>query len=201
MGGTFKAIYRGHFDKSIPATDLATADKIDDVIGDDDANEGLTFDLDIAAQYSIWRNRFIGISGAFVIRNLLDLGFFHNANLISDTSQEAPDLQRRFDVGTKFQLKKIGPAYITINADVRHINHDFWTFKKGFHFGAELNLPFFSLLRVTGRVGINQGYSTFGLSFKALWFLLEYANYGEGIGTSDFSKENRVHMARLNLNF
>ena len=55
--------------------------------------------------------------------------------------------------------------------------------------------------KLSVRMGLNQGYFSYGLSVKALWFLMEYAGYGEEVGTLQARHQNRIHLFRISMDF
>lgn len=60
------------------------------------------------------------------------------------------------------------------------------------HLGAETQLWV-----LIPRVGINQGYLTFGVGFETRLLSIEYANYGEELSLNTGGLENRINAVRL----
>ncbi len=198
IGWNAKMIYRMFYD-----TRLSIDTLIDDgdILDKKDMGEGATLDGDISANYVLpWEYGVKTTVGA-AVRNVLDYGFKSNQNFVGEGDAEPPKLQRRFDVGAKFELPEFWTFKPALAAEVRDMGHDNWTFKKGMHLGAKLDMLGWYLLNGSLRAGINQGYMTFGLGLKLLIFELQYSTYGEEIGTTDAKKKSRVHMAQLSFNF
>ena len=136
-GTTLKAVHRVHVGQMLSAGMLADgADPFDT----SHANEGLTGDIDLGF---FWKPpaggflKYMAPSFAFVGRNLVDYGFTKNFHFIDEDSGEPPKLQRRFDVGSKWQLPTFWVFDPHFALDVRDIGHENWTPKKGSHLDLE----------------------------------------------------------------
>ena len=166
-GATVKAVHRAFYQNTLLAVQLV---EDDDFFKSEDADEGLTFDLDLGYLYApkVPKRGFFKFlkymepTFAFVARNVIDYGFTTNLNLIDDNSGEPPKLGRRFDIGSKFELPKWWIFYPRFAFDVRDMGHDNWTFKKGYHAGFELDWVIGKLWKGAWRAGLNQGYWTAG---------------------------------------
>lgn len=66
------------------------------------------------------------------------------------------------------------------------------SFYRMLHLGAETQLWV-----LIPRVGINQGYLTFGVGFETRLLSIEYANYGEELSLNTGGLENRINAVRL----
>lgn len=202
-GATGKFIHRIHASKLILASELASGQKI---FEQKDGNEGLTFDIDIGTLFvpklseSSWM-RFTKPSFAVVVRNALDYGFPTNLHVVDKESGKPPKLQRRIDVGSKFELPKFWVFDAKAAFDVRDMLHENWSLMKGLHTGAELGWTMFSWWKGFWSVGLNQGYWTAGFGARLAWFRLDLASYGEEVGTSDAKHESRRYMAEMSLEF
>lgn len=207
LGVTLKAIYRGYVGKSFNAFDLATNSSFFKTA---DAQEGLTVDADLGAQYKVivpesgflaalkYAKPTIGL----VIHNVADYGFTQNMHLVDKASaSNPPKLGRRFDIGSKFELPNFWVFHPNFMFDVRDIGHRHWTFLKGLHTGFELGWKAFSWLQGYYSTGISQGYISAGVGAELVWFRLDAASYGEEIGTSNAKKENRYYIAKMSLDF
>lgn len=203
-GVTGKLIHRAFYQDTLTAAQLA---EDDDYFQSEDADEGLTFDIDAGFLFSprppsrgfFKFLKYIRPTFSLVGRNLIDYGFTTNFNLIDDNSGEPPKLGRRFDFGSKFELRKwwlFKPRFVF---DIRDMGQENWTFKKGYHAGFELDWVVGSLLKGAYRVGLNQGYLTLGVTMKLLWFELGAAYYGEEVGTDESSNESRRYMVNLSM--
>jgi hypothetical protein len=206
IGMTLKTIYRAYYAQAVPAAQLATDQQ---VFRTDIAEEGATIDADIGTLWTPpvptsgmfhWL-RFAQPTFAFVVRNVGDYGFPIGTTFINDTHQRPPNLGRRFDVGSKFELPKWWVFTPRLTADERDMSSRNFTVTKGSHLGLELDWKVRSWLHGGYRMGLNQGYWTGGISAALGVFLLDFATWGEEVGTTDSPQENRRYMARASLDF
>ena len=205
-GATVKAVHRGFYQDSVTAAQFA---QDDDLFNADDADEGLTVDVDLGFLFTprLPTEGFFSLFRAFrptfalVGRNLIDYGFTTDFDLISDQTGEPPKLQRRFDVGTKWELPKFWIFKPRFVFDIRDMGHDNWTFIKGQHAGFELDWIAAQWLKGAYRVGLNQGYASAGVTLQFTLFKLDVATWGEEIGTKDNRTENRRWLVNASLDF
>ena len=200
-GATAKAIHRVHVGEAISAGQLAQGQDIFDA---SQANEGLTADLDLSL---FWKPpatgflRHMAPSFALVGRNLIDYGFTQNFHLIDENSGEPPRLQRRFDIGSNWDLPNLWVFDPHFAVDMRDIGHENWTYRKGFHAGFEMYWKMFNWWKGHWSAGINQMYWTAGVGARLAWFQLDIATFGEEVGTDSAPKESRRYMLELALDF
>ncbi len=194
-GVTFKGVYRGYAGQNLIAIDLLNDD---DFFQDEDIQEGFTIDTDIGF---LWLPEWTeyGPALSLVIRNLLDIGFQQNFNIFNDNSTEPPRLERRFDIGSAWYFPSFWLFEPKVTFDIRDIGHSRFALLKGMHLGGELSWQAFSWLEGAYRMGINQGYFTAGLTAQFSLFRLDYATWGEEVGTSTTRIEDRRHMLTLAL--
>lgn len=207
VGATAKAIYRAYAGKDLVALDLINNSN---VFSPSDAYEGLSLDLDIGSMYSLEPPtegffkflQYAKPTFSLVVRNALDFGFKQNLKLYNkNSSGEPPKLQRRFDFGSLWELPQFWVFSPRFMFDIRDYGHRYWTFKKGSHLGVELKWDAYSWLRGLYSVGLSQGYFTAGIGAELVWFRLDLTTYGEEIGTNDSSKENRIYLVKMSLDF
>lgn len=203
FGVTGKAVYRGYFNRSINAVELAFDDNI---LRPQDAREGMTFDADLGMLYTPDVSSHPVFSKAaptfgLTVRNVLDYGFKTNLHLLDPNSGEPDRLQRRIDVGSAFDLPDWWIWRSRFAFDVRDILHENWTFSKGIHMGAEFLWKVKSWFQGGWRFGINQGYFTAGFSGDFAMFRLDLVTYAQEVGTSDSPKASRVYMTKMSLDF
>ena len=203
LGVTGKFIYRGYYNRSLLASDLAMSS---DILRASDAKEGFTADADIGSLWtpkisstSWWR--FLRPSVGFVIRNVADYGFTQNFHLIDKNSGQAPKLGRRYDLGTAWELPDWWIFKTRALADIRDMGATNFTFKKGSHLGAEFIWKIRSWWRGGWRVGLNQGYFTAGFTGKLGIFNLDIATYAEEVGPSDSPIASRRYVAKASLDW
>jgi hypothetical protein len=205
-GTTVKAVHRIHAGQAISAGQFADGSKVFDT---SQANEGLTGDFDLG---TYWKPpvpqrgffkflKYMEPSFALVGRNLVDSGFNTNFHLIDKNSGEPPHLQRRIDLGSKWDIPDIWVFDPKIGFDVRDILHENWTWKKGMHVGAEFYWKMFNWWKGHWSAGLNQGYWTAGFGARLAFFQLDLCSFGEEVGSPSEPKESRRYMAELALDF
>ncbi len=200
-GTTVKSIHRVHIGEAVSAGQLAQGQDILDMAH---GNEGLTVDLDLALFWKPPANGFLrhmAPSFALVGRNLVDYGFKQNFHFIDPASGEPPKLQRRFDLGSKFDLPKLWVFDPHFAFDIRDIGHENWTPQKGTHAGFELYWKMFNWWKGHWSAGINQMYWTAGFGARFAFFQLDLATFGEEVGTTSAPQESRRYMLELALDF
>ena len=204
IGGTIKAIHRAYYSDVITAGSLATGDEVFDL---NKAAEGMTIDLDIGALYipkikSKWMKKYFKPSFAAVLRNVGDYGFPMQFEVFNDENpSEPPDLQRRLDLGAKFDLYKLWVFDPKFAVDIKDIGHDNWNELKGFHAGVELFWKMYNWWKGHWSVGVNQGYWTAGFGAKLGFFQLELASWGEEMGAGSEREESRRYILEMSLDF
>lgn len=206
LGGTLKAIHRINVSEAISAGRLASDGEVFDT---SDANEGMTLDLDIGTLYTptIPTSGFFSFlkymkpTFAFVARNVIDQGFSYNFHLLDENSGKPPNLQRRFDFGSKWEFPKWWVFNTKLAVDVRDVGHTNWTWKKGSHLGLESYWTMFNWWKGHWSAGLNQGYWTAGFGARLGFFQLDIASYGEEVGTESVAKESRRYVLELALDF
>jgi hypothetical protein len=203
LGFTGKAIYRGYYNRAFLASELMLDSQM---LRPEDAAEGFTFDGDLGMLWTpdVKDTKFQKLrpTVGFTIRNIADYGFKSNFHWINQaTTKEPAKLQRRFDLGTKFELPDWWIWKTRLMFDVRDMGHDNWTVKKGTHLGAEFLWKIRSWWQGGWRVGLNQGYFTAGFTGLFGIFQADLATYAEEVGPSTASKSNRRWMLKLALDF
>lgn len=206
-GVTTKFINRGYANKQANALTLVTDSSIFDK---DDLRWGYTFDFDFGILYS----PVVPSDGLFsvfhkvrptvglVVRNLVDSGFGQSLPGQNAGPVNAPEkLNRVLDLGLKFELPQFWIFGWRMAADVQDIGHPSFTFRKGFHVGAEFDWTVSSWWRGQYRIGAHQGYPTLGASFLFSVLKLDLLTYGEDYGSFSNPKENRMYMIKTNLDF
>lgn len=205
-GYTGKLIYRGNVNRAVLSSELAVGGEI---VQESDFREGLTLDADVGVLYTppiaekgMWSwFKFAKPSFGMVVRNIGDYGYFESFNLISEQSGSPEKLGRRIDIGSKWELPSFWVFKPQVLIEQRDILHDYYSFIKGLHLGAELAWKVAGWLQGSYQLGLSQGYITAGIGAQLTWFRLDLATYSEEIGTADATKENRQYMVKLNLNF
>ena len=138
---------------------------------------------------------------SFVARNVLG-GQFSKIKLVNKDATTAPEkMPTVFDVGSQYEITKLGSFIIRTMIDFKNIMHPEITFNKSLHAGLEFDFSPSGYFKTQIRGGLNQGYYTAGATFLLGIFNIEAATYGEEVGTSSNKVENRVYAAKFGMNF
>jgi len=205
MGITAKAIHRAQVSELVSGAQLIVDS---DVFRKEDAQEGLIADIDIGSLWSpkikrdSWYKKIVPDTLAVTMRNVLELGTIAQFDIIADNPKEPDDMQRVIDLGTKYNL----PGFWKFQSnkfafDIRDLLNDNWTIRKGLHLGAEFGWEMYSWWKGFWSLGLNQGYWTAGFGGQMSVFRLEFASWGEEVGTKSNTKENRRYLVELSLDF
>lgn len=207
VGFTGKFVNRAYYSKAINFMELAVDPNL---VKKEDMQEGYTVDGDLGflltpelpAEGLMSWFRLARPTFGLVVRNVAEMGFSRSLRLINKESTSAPEkLFRVFDIGTKWEY----PAVWFISGrgvmDFRDIGHPAFNWRKAMHLGFEFDWTMTNWWKGAYRFGLNQGYFTAGLSAKFTIFNMDLVTYGEDVGSYYTSQENRVYMARLNMNF
>lgn len=206
VGVTGKFVHRVAFDQSISAFDLAQDSKI---ISNDDLYEGNTVDADIGFLITpeIPEEGFFSLlkwtqpSFAMVVRNVAEVGFQKSKMINKEVTEKPEKMHRVIDVGSKWEYPNFWIFGGRGTLDVRDIMHPNFNIRKGLHLGFEFDWTVTSWWKGHYRVGLNQMYLSGGVSAMLGWFNLDLVTYAEDVGTYSKPKENRIYMAKLNMNF
>ncbi len=206
-GVTGKFVNRGYANKMLNSLDMVTDSEI---FKPTDYRWGYTVDLDVGLLYT----PIIPTDGLFSIfrtfrptfglvgRNLIDAGFGQSLAGMNKTPVTAPEqLYRTFDFGMKFEMPNLWIFGARVVADVTDIGHPNFNLHKGMHLGYEFDWRVSSWWRGQYRIGVNQGYMSMGASFLLSVFRLDLVSYSEDIGSYSSTKENRLYMAKFNLDW
>ncbi len=205
IGVSPKIVYRAYIDKVVSVFDLAQSTNL---LQASDAQEGMTVDFDFGYLWTLP----IADSGIFswlkyakptigvAVRNVLDEGFFGDAHLISKQSVvTTSNLQRRFDVGAKFDLPEFWVFKPRFAIEEHDMGTQYANAIKCSHVGAELFWKAFNWLTGSYSVGVSEGYVSAGVSGQVSIFRLDLATYAEEIGTSGSPNQNRRYIAKMSL--
>jgi hypothetical protein len=205
VGSNFKLINRGYANRQFNALDFVADSQ---VLKKEDLRDGYTFDMDWGTLYTpeVPSEGVLSVfqlakpTFAAVVRNVVDMGFKNTMHLMSKDQVEAPErLYRVLDVGAKFEYPSLWIFGGRGELDVRDIGHPNFTTRRALHVGFEFDWSVTTWWRGHYRVGLNQGYYTAGISAMLFIFNLDFATYGEEVGSYSQPKENRIYMAKLNI--
>ncbi len=87
-------------------------------------------------------------------------------------------------------------ASLSLAADYRYAMNDEISFARKLHLGAELSLSLIDL-----RVGVNQGYMSYGAGVNLGIFRVDATSYGVEIGERAGQQEDRRYMVQLSFDF
>jgi hypothetical protein len=210
-GVTGKFINRAYVNGAINALDLTKENNtVGDTFSKERISDGYTIDFDLGALYTpelpgegMWYVfKLAKPTFGAVLRNVLDYGFGSSMKLTNKTQISQPEkLHRVLDLGAKFEYPELWLFGGRGAIDFRDIMHPNINARKSLHVGFEFDWTVFSWWKGSYRVGLNQGYMTAGLSALLFTFNLDLVTYGEDVGSFSTPRENRVYMAKLNLDF
>jgi hypothetical protein len=198
VGWNVKFIHRAFYSDVIQSAQLATDEEL---VNLDRSAEGYTVDSDLGILYQRSKGRWWHPSVGLVVRNVFDYGFPGSFHVFNEDPKEPPRLERRFDVGTKFNLPKFWVFDPKLALDMKDMGHRNWTPKKGFHAGAEMYWKMYNWWKGHWSVGLNQGYWSAGFGARLGIFQLDLASWGEEVGTTDAPHESRRYIAEMSLDF
>lgn len=196
VGTTAKAIYRMEVNKVVSIAQISD----DDIFRPEDAKEGLAVDADVGvlwtAPWKSWK-----LNTGMVIRNIADIGYIAQMNLVGKQSGKPDPLGRTIDFGASVEAPKWWVFTNRIALDFRDFLHPNFSMIKGLHVGYEAAWDVTSWWRGAWRVGLNQGYWTAGFTGEFAVFRLDLASYGEEVGVAGSEIENRRYMLSMSLDF
>ena len=204
FGITAKTVYRAYVNKTLLASDLL--DNNNTIFRAEDADEGFTGDADAGMLWTPVSNptgflRFMKPTIGVAVHNIFDEGFATNFHWINAHSGRPAKLERRFDLGTKFELPDFWIFKTRMAADMRDMDHENWSFRKGSHLGFEFLWKVRSWWQGGWRVGLNQGYFCAGFTGTAGVFTLDLATYAEEVGPTNTPLASRRYMAKASFDF
>ena len=190
IGFTGKAINRNEISQTVPATstNLSAASM---------SSEGFGVGSDVALMLTApW---FWLPSITAVVRDVGHTSFNLNRGFLTDTVGRPRTMEQNYDVG--FSLSPIlgNNVRMQISGEYRGVRTaaaDTDTMKR-VHAGLELN--FYDMLFI--RAGMNQRYWTFGGELSFAKFQLQFATYGEEVGTASSAREDRRFVGKLAIRF
>jgi hypothetical protein len=184
LGGTLKYISRSSLSEVYTATDIADDDFEDDF--EDDLNEGSAVALDLGLIYTLpwieWAETDVG----FTVQHLPEMRF-----------GDAVDQETQANLG--IAAKKGFGGFNVVTAmdyiDLAHTIGEDRDFAKHLHMGVELEFP----LILSLRLGLNQGYLSYGISAD-LWALkLDFCAYTEEAGAHAGQRDDRRYVGQITL--
>ena len=206
-GFSGRLVYRAYMGQDILALNLVNDPNF---LKLSDVREGLTVDTDLGMVYAppVEKEGFFGFLQWFkprfsaVVRNALDVGFFSNLRAYGqNTGSQPPNLERRLDIGSRWDLPEFWFFRPRWMLDIRNIGHSKFSFLKGLHSGVELQGSPWTWLKGSLLLGVSQGYWTAGWIGQLAWFRMDIVTYGEEMGLSGARAENRNYLARASLDF
>lgn len=192
LGATLKYIQHKRFYKEYTAVDIA--DKNTSYNFSNDLKSGNKFGGDIGATYQFenenWKPRV-----SMVIQNVggMDFGDYQ----ATATSPVVPNAYKQ-QVNLGFAVTRELWGKVILAMDYDDITGNVGTDKdkgKRLHMGAEWKLPKILALRV----GLNQGYVSYGAGLDFWLLKLDYAYYKEEVGAYAGQREDARHVVELSL--
>jgi hypothetical protein len=184
LGATLKYISRSSLNEVYTATDIASDDFEDEF--DDDMKEGSAVALDLGVIYQLPWIEWVDTDVGFTIQHLPEMQF-----------GDAQNQETQANIGVA--AKKGFGGFTVVGAldyvDLTHAIGEDRDIPKRLHMGVELQLP----LILSLRLGLNQGYLTYGFSAD-LWALkLDFAGYTEEAGAYAGQRDDRRYVGQISL--
>jgi len=182
LGVAGKFISASHLSEIYTPDEIADSNFEDQV--DDDLHDGTGLGVDLGLIYAP-----PVASAPTVALTVLDVG---------DTSLgDAGSFKQKVNVG--FSLSQELSWFTLTEAadwvDILNNTGDDEDVYKRLHFGLEAGFTDY----LSARAGFNQGYATFGVTLDLKILKLDYATYGEEVGSYAGSRENRRHVVQLSM--
>ncbi len=182
VGGAVKYIKAYRLQETYTAADIASADFEDQL--DDDLKDGAGFGFDLGAMFTF--PVLLQPTVAAVVQNVADTD-------LGDAGEIPQQINLGLSVTHSFAwLTLVGAAdWVDVTNNVGEDDDPY----KRLHFGLEARLP----MVLSARVGLYQGYTSFGATLD-LWILkFDYATYAEEIGSAAGEDADRRHVVQVTL--
>jgi hypothetical protein len=184
IGATVKYIQRESLDEIYTATDIAD-DNFEDQF-EDDLEKGSELGLDLGLLYTFAFDWPVKAQAGVTVQNLPEMDF-----------GDARDQPTQANIG--LALEKTISNYKFLGAlDYRDLTHAVGEdddIPKHLHMGLEFQLP--KILSI--RVGLNQGYATYGVTFDVWVVKLDLASYAEEVGAHAGQRNDRRYAGQLTI--
>jgi hypothetical protein len=206
-GITGKFVNRGFYSKSISGFELLADSSF---LKSSDLKEGYFLDADVGflLKPHIPDDGFISVlrlarpTFGLVVRNIVGGNALGTFKLFNKTDVTKPIRNYRvIDIGSRWEYPELWLFGGRGVLDIKDIMHPSFSLKRGLHLGLEFDWTVASWWKGQYRVGYSQGYVSAGLSALFTVFNLDLVTYGEEVGTMNTAAENRVYMAKANINF
>lgn len=138
---------------------------------------------------------------SLVVRNVISENFSKSTAINKDAVEAPAKNPRVVDVGANYEFAKWGGLTLRTTLDFRNLMHPNTTFKKSTHAGLEIDYSPNGWFKTQLRGGLNQMYYTAGATFLFGILEIDAVTYGEEVGTTTTSIENRVYAAKVGFNF
>jgi hypothetical protein len=135
---------------------------------------------------------------AVVAHDIGTTSFNLGQGLFAHTGSRRPDpIRQSVDTGVSISPIVGNAKRLSVTAELRGVDRLDSDIMSRFHAGAELNIGDYFFLRG----GINQRYWTAGLEFDAGLVQVQFASYGEDVGTATAHQEDRRLVAKVAIRF
>ncbi|MDJ0782784.1 MAG: conjugal transfer protein TraF [Desulfosarcinaceae bacterium] len=184
LGAALKYISRSSLNEVYTATDIADDDFEDDF--EDDLEDGSAVALDLGVIYSLpwidWAETDVG----FTIQHLPEMQFGNALN---------QETQANIGIAAKKGFGGFNVIAAVDYVDLTHAIGEDRDVPKRLHLGGEVQLPMILSLRL----GLNQGYLSYGISAD-LWALkLDFAAYTEEAGAHAGQRDDRRYAGQISF--
>lgn len=203
-GLTLKAVGRQYASKQVTAKSIL--DSGGKILSANEQTDGVTTDVDFGLLFTPYMPedwnfmRAMRPTIGFVGRNLIDGDF--SSPIINKSATVKPDkLYRVYDVGLRLEIPQFWIFGGRFALDQRDIGHPNYNERRALHTGFEFDWTVTNWWKGQWRVGMGQGYSSFGFSALFSVLRLDLATFGEDVGTVSTPRENRIYQIKMSGEF
>lgn len=175
VGARIKLLERAEIDKIVTVHDIEINDSLLDVLGWSKWQKGVGVGGDIGVKYTI-PFLIVDPTVAVTYTNIGNMRFTGHPNDVDQSVNAAVGIHP--DIGSVGTSVEVGAVGINQKQD----------FLRKLHAGTEVRLPKLAATKISLRAGVNQGYSTGGLTLDWGLFKMIGAFYGEETGQYRYSK-------------
>ncbi len=193
VGAATKFLYRIGINRTVTTNDILTG-SLADSIGFDQWGRGFGIGADVGVKYKLpsFDVDLLDTLQPTVAVTYQDIG---NTRFTGN----APSTPQSVSAGVGVH-PDLGPVGLSVDIDVREMNQK-EAFMKKFHLGVEARLKELLATTLSVRAGLNQGYPAAGFSIEFPVLSLDFAFYGEEMGTVTSQKADYHVATALNFSF
>lgn len=167
--------------------DIVSGNSEPDVIFDDLLHKGTGYALDMGFNFTFPSP--VQPTFSFVWKNM------GNTKFVAAQNEVAPPTDEQEWILGSSLVVDLGLIHIAPSLDFKHVNNTEEQLGKKIHMGVELGLPLIDL-----RVGLNQGYLSYGAGMDLGFIHIDAASWGTEMGGYPGQLESRRYMIQFSFN-